>query len=82
MWRQLRRRDQVCVMLFIYACVRENPTNRHRIRTWCAQLLGRLAHDGAQARFKSYDEMNAWLLDKCIAYAKAHRHPELSEQTI
>jgi hypothetical protein len=24
-------------------------------------------------RFKSYDEMNAWLLDKCVAYAKAHR---------
>src|SRR5213082_2221461 len=33
-------------------------------------------------RFKSYDELNAWLLDKCIAYAKAHAHPELAEQTI
>jgi transposase len=33
-------------------------------------------------RFKSYDEMNAWLLDQCIAYAKAHRHPELLDQTI
>ncbi len=33
-------------------------------------------------RFKSYDELNAWLTDKCIAYAKAHRHPELIEQTI
>jgi transposase len=22
-------------------------------------------------RFKSYDELNAWLLDQCIAYAKA-----------
>jgi transposase len=33
-------------------------------------------------RFKTYDEMNAWLLDKCIAHAKAHRHPELTEQTI
>jgi len=33
-------------------------------------------------RFKSYDELNAWLLDKCIAYAKAHRHPELTDQTI
>ena len=28
-------------------------------------------------RFKSYDELNSWLLDKCIAYAKAHRHPEI-----
>ena len=33
-------------------------------------------------RFKTYDELNAWLLDKCIAYAKAHRHPELTEQTV
>src|SRR5204863_342610 len=33
-------------------------------------------------RFKNLDELNAWLLDKCIAYAKAHRHPELAEQTV
>jgi hypothetical protein len=26
--------------------------------------------------------MNAWLTDQCIAYAKAHRHPELTDQTI
>jgi hypothetical protein len=23
-------------------------------------------------RSKTYDEMNAWLLDKCVAYAKVH----------
>jgi transposase len=33
-------------------------------------------------RFKTLDEMNAWLLDKCIAYAKAHRHPEFTDQTV
>src|SRR5450432_1675799 len=33
-------------------------------------------------RFKTLDELNAWLLDKCIAYTKAHRHPELTEQTV
>jgi hypothetical protein len=33
-------------------------------------------------RFKSYDELNAWLLDKCFSWAKAHAHPERSEQTI
>ena len=27
-------------------------------------------------RVKTYDELNAWLMDKCIAYAKAHPHPE------
>src|SRR3954454_15483260 len=33
-------------------------------------------------RVKSYEELNAWLLDQCVAYARAHRHPELREQTI
>jgi len=33
-------------------------------------------------RVASYDELNAWLLDQCIAYARANRHPEQSEQTI
>ncbi|MFO1036176.1 MAG: IS21 family transposase [Geminicoccaceae bacterium] len=33
-------------------------------------------------RVKSYEELNAWLLDQCIAYAKAHRHPEQRERTV
>jgi transposase len=33
-------------------------------------------------RFKSYDELNAWLTDRCVAYAKAHPHPERPEQTV
>ena len=33
-------------------------------------------------RVKSYDELNAWLMDQSVAYAKAHRHPELREQTV
>jgi transposase len=33
-------------------------------------------------RVKSYDELNAWLLDKCVAYAKAHKHPELEDKTV
>jgi hypothetical protein len=33
-------------------------------------------------RVKSYDELNAWLLDRCLAYAKSHRHPEVRGQTI
>ena len=33
-------------------------------------------------RVKSYDELNAWLLDQAIAYAKAHRHPEFKDRTI
>ena len=33
-------------------------------------------------RGKSYEELNAWLLDRCVAYAQAHRHPERGDQTI
>jgi transposase len=33
-------------------------------------------------RFKNYDELNAWLLDKCLSWAKAHAHAERPEQTI
>jgi transposase len=33
-------------------------------------------------RVKSYDELNAWLLDRCIGYAKAHRHPEFKDRTV
>jgi len=30
----------------------------------------------------SYEELNAWSLDRCVAYAKAHKHPELTDRTI
>ena len=33
-------------------------------------------------RVKSYEELNVWLLDQCVAYAKAHHHPELRDRTV
>jgi len=33
-------------------------------------------------RFKSYTELNAWLLDRCVAWAKAHPHPEVRGKTV
>ena len=33
-------------------------------------------------RFRSYEELNAWLLDKCVAYAKAHRHVDQPQRSI
>jgi transposase len=33
-------------------------------------------------RVKSFDELNGWLLDQCVTYAKAHKHPELKDQTV
>ena len=32
-------------------------------------------------RVASYEELNAWLLDRCVD-AKAHKHPELTDRTI
>ncbi|HEX3164270.1 MAG TPA: IS21 family transposase [Pseudolabrys sp.] len=33
-------------------------------------------------KFKSLEELNVYLLDRCIAWAKAHHHPELKQRTI
>jgi transposase len=33
-------------------------------------------------RFKSFDEMNAWLTDKCVAHARVALHPEDRSKTI
>jgi len=33
-------------------------------------------------RFKSYDDLNAWLIDKCLTWAKAHAHLEQPDRTI
>ncbi len=35
-----------------------------------------------RVRVKSYAELNALLLDQCLAYAKAHSHPEQRERTV
>jgi hypothetical protein len=35
-----------------------------------------------RVRVKSFDELNAWLLDRCVAYAKANKHPEFKDKTI
>ena len=31
-------------------------------------------------RFKTYDELNAWLLDQCVAYARGHPHPVFKDR--
>jgi hypothetical protein len=33
-------------------------------------------------RFKSLAELNDWLVDQCVAHAKANRHPEKTDKTI
>ena len=33
-------------------------------------------------KFKSLAELNAWLEDRCIAHAKANKHPDIPEKTV
>ena len=33
-------------------------------------------------RVKSFEELNGWLLDQCVAFAKGHPHPENKEITV
>ncbi len=33
-------------------------------------------------RFGSYGDLNAWLLERCVAYAKAKAHPERTDRTV
>ena len=35
-----------------------------------------------RVRVESYEELNAWLIDRCIAWAKVHRHPERRDKTV
>ena len=35
-----------------------------------------------RVKVKSFEELNAWLEDRCVAAAKAHRHPEVQDKTI
>jgi len=37
---------------------------------------------GLPRRLSSLVELNGWLEDQCIAYAKRHKHPEFKERTI
>jgi transposase len=33
-------------------------------------------------RLATYTEMNAWLLDQCVSYARRHPHPELKQSVV
>jgi len=35
-----------------------------------------------QPRFGSLDDLNGWLTDRCVDYAKNHAHPERRDKTV
>jgi len=89
-WAIILEPARVYVQQFIER--RFNLRNRKAVKAieaFTATLREEIDLDSLRERFltprlrvNSYDELNGWLLDKCIAYAKAHRHPELRDRTI
>ena len=50
-------------------------------RRRCVVPEARLWRDVPRPRFKSDNELNAWLEDRCVAWAKANPHPEFRDRT-
>ena len=77
-----RRFLQMCAHHLVdpVACTPAPAGRKVRWRT--GRRLVRVRFFTPKLRFKTYDELNSWLSDKCIAYAKAHPHPERPEQTV
>jgi len=81
--RQFNRRFlQMCGHYLVEptACTPASGWEKGQVENQVGNLRERLFTP--RLRATSYDELNAWLLDRCVGYAKANRHPELTDQTI
>jgi transposase len=81
--RQFNRRFlQMCGHYLVEptACTPASGWEKGQVENQVGNLRERLFTP--RLRVTSYDELNAWLVDRCVAYAKANRHPELTDQTI
>jgi hypothetical protein len=81
--RQFNRRFlQMCGHYLVEptACTPASGWEKGQVENQVGNLRERLFTP--RLRVTSYDELNAWLLDRCVTYAKANRHPELTDQTI
>jgi len=62
------------------ACTPGAGWEKGQVENQVGTIRGRLFTP--RLRSKSYEEMNAWLLDQCIAYAKRQPHPIFKDKTI
>lgn len=77
-----RRFLQMCSHYLVtpVACTPAAGWEKGQVENQVGTMRGRLFVP--RLKFKSYEEMNAWLLDRCVAYAKTQRHPEMADQTV
>ena len=81
--RQFNRRFlQMCGHYLIepVACTPAAGWEKGQVENQVGNIRERLF--APRRRVASYDELNAWLLDQCIAHAKASKHPEEADRTI
>ena len=81
--RQFNRRFlQMCGHYLIepVACTPAAGWEKGQVENQVGNIRERLF--APRLRVASYDELNAWLLDQCVAYAKANKHPEETDRTI
>ena len=74
--RQFNRRFlQMCGHYLIepIACTPASGWEKGQVENQVGNIRERLFVP--RLRMASYDELNAWLLDQCIPYAKANKHP-------
>jgi transposase len=77
-----RRFQQMCSHYLVapVACTPAAGWEKGQVENQVGTMRGRLFVP--RLKFKSYEEMNAWLLDRCVAYAKTQRHPEAADRTV
>jgi len=77
-----RRFQQMCGHYLVdpVACTPASGWEKRQVENQVGTVRQRFF--APRLRAKSYEELNAWLADRCTASAKAHRHPELPDVTI
>jgi transposase len=77
-----RRFLQMCGHYLVepVACTPASGWEKGQVENQVGMVRGRFFTP--RLRVKSYEELNAWLLERCVAWARVHRHPELHDQTI
>ena len=77
-----RRFQQMCSHYLIepVACTPASGWEKGQVENQVGTVRQRFF--SPRVRVKSYEELNAWLMDRCIAWAKAQLHPEVRDKTI
>ena len=77
-----RRFQQMCGHYLVepVACTPGAGWEKGQVENQVGTVRGRFFTP--RLRFKTYDELNAWLLDQCVAYARRHPHPVFKDTTV